>query len=217
VAQTLLVTFMTLQLQPAVDLNEWDAISDRLIAQLRGRNAGATAPKTNDSFPDFALPNSKGVHVSLHELLGHGPLVLSFMRGRWCPYCEKELMAWHDAMPRLEAEGGHFVGVSSEVGGLAESFRCDIAPDADMLCDVDHGLAMALGLTFPVDEEFHHRYVEAGIDLATIFGNSGRILPIAATYVIDPAGIVRYAFVDPDFRVRADPAVVIAVVEALRQ
>ena len=200
-----------------VDLNAWDAISDRLIAQLRERNVGATAPKINQPFPDFTLPNSKGVYVELQELLGRGPLVLSFMRGRWCPYCEKELLSWHDAIPRLEAEGGHFVGVSAEVGGLAESFRCDIAPEADMLCDVDHGLAMALGLTFPVDEEFHLRYLDAGIDLAAIFGNAGRILPITATYVIDSDGIVRYAFNDPDFRVRADPAVVIAVVEALRR
>jgi peroxiredoxin len=208
---------MKSQAQHAVDLNEWDNISDRLIAQLRDRNIGASAPKINEPFPDFALPNSKGIHVSLDELLGNGPLVMSFMRGRWCPYCEKELKDWHDAIPRLEAEGGHFVGVSSEVGGLAESFRCDIAPDADMLCDVDHGLAMALGLTFPVDEEFHQRFVGAGIDLATIFGNSGRILPIPATYVIDSGGVVRYAYVDADYRKRADPAIVIAVVEALRR
>lgn len=208
---------MKSQKSEEVDLNAWDAISDRLIAQLRERNVGATAPKINEPFPDFTLPNSKGIYVELQELLGRGPLVLSFMRGRWCPYCEKELLSWHDAIPRLEAEGGHFVGVSSEVGGLAETFRCDIAPEADMLCDVDHGLAMALGLTFPVDEEFHQRYLEAGIDLAAIFGNSGRILPITATYVIDSDGIVRYAFDDPDFRVRADPAVVIAVVEALRR
>jgi peroxiredoxin len=200
-----------------VDLNAWDAISDRLIAQLRERNVGATAPKINEPFPDFTLPNSKGIYVELQEMLGRGPLVLSFMRGRWCPYCEKELLSWHAAIPRLEAEGGHFVGVSAEVGGLAESFRCDIAPEAAMLCDVDHGLAMALGLTFPVDEEFHRRYLDAGIDLAAIFGNAGRILPIAATYVIDSDGIVRYAFDDPDFRVRADPAIVIAVVEALRR
>lgn len=208
---------MKRQKSEKVDLNAWDEISDRLIAKLRERHVGATAPKINEPFPDFTLPNSKGVYVELQELLGRGPLVLSFMRGRWCPYCEKELLSWHEAIPRLEAEGGHFVGVSAEVGGLAESFRCDIAPEADMLCDVDHGLAMALGLTFPVDEELHQRYLEAGIDLAAIFGNAGRILPIAATYVIDSDGIVRYAFDDPDFRVRADPAVVIAVVEALRR
>lgn len=204
--------------QHAIDpMAAWEDISNRVVAQLRARDVGASAPKVNEAFPDFVLPDTYGRHVALAELLGRGPIVLSFMRGRWCPYCEQELTSWHAAMPRLEAEGGRFVGVSAEVGGLAEQFRCDIAPGATMLCDVDHGLAMALGLAFPVSAELDERYREAGINLAEIFGNSGRILPITATYVIDGKGIVRYAFVDPDFRVRADPAVVIAVVEALRQ
>lgn len=201
---------------PIHSLNPWDDITNRFVAQLRGLRIGANAPQVHDRFPDFVLPNSHGRHVALSDLLGQGPVVLSFMRGRWCPYCEQELMSWHDAIPQLEAVGGQFVGVSGEVGGLAEEFRCEIAPEAAMLCDVDHGLATGLGLAFPVSEEFHQRYVEAGIDLAAIFGNAGRILPIAATYVIDAAGFVRLAFVDPDFRVRADPAEVIAVVESLQ-
>jgi peroxiredoxin len=208
---------MKLKRQTPDPMAEWEDISNRFVAQLRARRTGATAPKVNDAFPPFILPDSQGRHVALADLLGNGPMVLSFMRGRWCPYCKQELKAWNEAMPRLEAEGGRFVGVSAEVGGLAEAFRCDIAPDATMLCDVDHGLATALGLAFPLNDELHQRYVDAGIDLASIFGNSGRILPLAATYVIDRDGIVRYAFVDPDFRVRADPAVVIAVVEALRR
>lgn len=198
------------------EANPWEDISNRFVAQMCRQSIGAAAPKVNDPFPYFVLPNSQGQHVVLGDLLKHGPLVLSFMRGRWCPYCEQELMSWHDAIPQLEAVGGQFVGVSGEVGGLAEEFRCEIAPEAAMLCDVDHGLAMALGLAFPVSEEFHQRYVEAGIDLATIFGNAGRILPITATYVIDSTGLVRFAFVDVDFRVRADPADVIAVVKSLQ-
>ncbi len=194
----------------------WEEPSNALVALLRARKAGSRAPRVNDPFPDFMLPDSQGHHVALRELIGSGPVVLGFLRGRWCPYCAQELAAWHDAMPRLEAEGGTFVAISAETGGLAESFRCEIAPGARMLCDIDHGLAMMLGLAFPIGEDLHRRYVDAGLDLAGIFGNSGRILPITATYVIDADGIVRYAFVDPDFRVRADPAAVIAAVEALR-
>lgn len=195
----------------------WEEPTNTLVAHLRARKVGSQAPRLNDRFPDFMLPDTQGRHVALAELTGRGPVVLSFLRGRWCPYCAQELTAWHDAMPRLEAEGGTFVAISAETGGLAEDFRCEIAPGAKMLCDVDHGLAMMLGLAFPIGEDLHRRFVDAGLDLATIFGNSGRILPVTATYVIDTDGIVRFAFVDVDFRVRADPAVVIAVVEALRR
>lgn len=204
--------------QPRISSSDpWHEPTNALVAKLRARKTGATAPKLNDRFPDFMLPDTQGMHVALSDLIGSGPAVLSFLRGRWCPYCAQELTAWHEAMPRLEAEGGKFIAISAEVGGLAETFRCEIAPGAQMLCDVDHGLAMMLGLAFPVGEDMHRLFVEAGLDLASIFGNSGRILPLTATYVIDADGIVRYAFVDPDFRVRADPAVVIAVVEALRR
>ena len=42
----------------------------------------------------------------------------------------------------------------------------------------------------------------------------GGFIPLPATYVVDRAGIVRYAFVDIDFTRRAEPA---AVVAALKQ
>jgi peroxiredoxin len=143
--------------------------------------------------------------------------------GQWCSAscaaasaltCRAELQAWHDAIPRLEAVGGHFIAVSAEVGGRAEETRCGLAPNAEMLCDVDHGLALSLGLAHPMGPELHAGYRSHGLDLAEIYGDSGMLLPIPATFVIDSGGIVRYAFVEPDFRIRPDPAVVIAVVEA---
>lgn len=201
--------------QPAID--PWEQPANDLVARLCRHGAGSNAPRVGETFADFMLPDSHGHHVALHQLVGRGPVVLSFLRGRWCPYCTRELKTWHDAMPRLEAAGGRFVAISGETGGRAEEFRREIAPGATMLCDVDHGLATLLGLAFPIGEDLHRRYDEAGLDLGSIFGNSGRILPITATYVIDSQGVVRFAYVDPDFRVRADPSVVIAVVEALGQ
>lgn len=197
---------------PAID---WDGLYDGFIAGLRDRRAGSEAPRLGDAFPAFALPSSMGRHVALADLLGRGPIVLSFMRGGWCPYCRAELAAWAAAMPRLEAVGGRFVAISGEIAGRAETTRCELAPNAEMLCDVDHGLAMMIGLTIGVTQEVHRSYRAHGLDLAAIYGDAGRLLPIPATYVVDAAGTVRYAFVEPDFRIRADPAVVTAVVEAI--
>jgi peroxiredoxin len=199
---------------PAAPGFDWNALYDRFVGQLRERGVGSNAPKLYDRFESFTLPDSKGRYVDLSDRLGAGPVVLSFMRGGWCPYCRGELLAWHEAIPRLEAVGGRFIAVSGEAGGRAETTRCELAPDAEMLCDIDHGLALSLGLAFPIGGELHQRYAEHGFDLADVYGDSGRILPIPATFVIDSGGVVRYAFVDPDFRVRPDPAVVIAVVEA---
>lgn len=194
---------------------DWQSLYDGFIANLRERGVGRAAPALGDRLEPFVLPNSLGRHVALDDLLGAGPIVLSFMRGGWCPYCRSELNAWSAAMARLAAVGGRFIAISGEVGGRAETTRCELAPEAEMLCDVDHGLATSLGLAFAISPELRRRYDEHGLSLADIYGDSGRILPIPATFVIDRGGIVRYAFVNPDFRVRADPSVVIAVVEAL--
>lgn len=197
--------------QPAFD---WNALYDRFIAGLRNRAVGSAAPQLGDRFPEFALPDSHGHYVNLADRLGAGPVVLSFMRGGWCPHCRRELQAWADAIPQLEALGGRFIAVSGEAGGRAESTRCELAPNAEMLCDIDHGLALALGLTFPISQEMHERYREHGLELADIYGDSGLILPIPATFVLDAAGTVRYACVEPDFRIRPEPAVVLKAVRS---
>lgn len=194
------------------DLNP---LYDRFIAQLRMQDVGGNAPKVGEAFAPFAIPNSQGRYVDFQERYGGSPVVLSFMRGGWCPYCRSELAAWHRAIPRLEAAGGLFVAVSGEVGGRAETTRCELAPASEMLCDVDHGLAMAMGLTHLISPELHRRWAELGVDLAEIYGDSGWLLPIPATFVVGPDGVVRYAFVEPDFRIRPDTAEIVAVVESL--
>lgn len=217
-----MIRLMTLPLQPEpqpepcpAGHDPWEQPTNDLVARLTRSRAGSRAPHIGQRFPDFALPNSHGHPVALNQLLDRGPLVLSFLRGRWCPYCARELGTWHDAMPRLEAAGGRFVAISAETGGRAEEFRREIAPAATMLCDVDHGLALLLGLAFPIGEDLDRRYADAGLDLGAVYGNAGQLLPITATYVLDRSGIVRFANVDPDFRRRADPNAVIAVVDAL--
>lgn len=193
---------------------DWNGLYDSFIEGLRERAVGASAPRVGDRFQDFALPDSHGRYVTLGQRLGAGPLVLSFMRGGWCPSCSRELTAWAEAIPRLEALGGHFIAISGEAGGVAESTRCRLAPNAEMLCDIDHGLALALGLAFPLSQDISERYREDGLELSDVYGDSGRLLPIPATFVLDPQGIVTFAFVEPDFRIRPDPAVVMEAVEA---
>lgn len=192
-----------------------DVIYDRFVAHMHDRLAGRSAPRVGTRFPSFTLPSSTGCYVQTEDLLGAGPVVLNFMRGSWCPYCRQELEAWHDALPRLMASAARFIAISPEVGGRAEETRCSLAPQAEMLCDVDMGVALSLGLAVAMTPDLVARYGEEGLDLASIYGGSGYLLPIPATYVLDRDGVVRYAFVEPDFRVRSEPGAVISLIEAL--
>lgn len=194
---------------------EWQPLLDDFVAGLQRLGIAENAPRVGDPFPDFALPDVQGRYHSLSDMLKAGPVVLSFNRGEWCPYCRSELEAWHCALPDLDVAHGRFVAVTSEVGGRASSLGMIVGDGADILCDVDHAVAMATGLAFYIGRPMLDRYREIGLDLATLYGSDSGFMPVPATFVIDTDGTVAFSFVDVDFRVRAEPGAVVAAVAAL--
>jgi peroxiredoxin len=194
---------------------EWTPVYDAFIAGLRANGVGAAAPVEGEVFPDFALPDENGRFRSLDELVAGGPIVVSFNRGGWCPYCRTELSAWAERMPEVTALGGRFVAISGEVGGRAGKLHQFVGASATVLCDVDHGLALALGLTFFCGDDLQKRYLACGLNLADLYGSGGWLLPVPGTFVVTRDKRVAYRFADPDFRIRAEPDDVLAALRKL--
>jgi len=192
---------------------------DEIVIALRGAGVGASAPQVGEMFPDFSLPTVQGSYRRLGDLLDKGPVIVNFSRGRWCPYCVHEVSAWADMLPELAEAGVRFVEITGETGGgaralgdiLAASPHADVA---EVLCDVDHGVALSLGLAFFAGDPLLDFYQEIGLDMHALYGSPSGFLPVPATFAIDPAGRVRFAYADVDFRERAEPADVLA---ALRE
>ena len=191
-----------------------EAFFDEIVAGLKSVGVGRAAPQLGEVFPEFALPSARGGFLALGELLAEGPVVLNFSRGRWCPYCVHELAAWGEALPALNAAGARFLEVTGETGGEARSILQSLPGQAEVVCDVDHGLALSLGLALFAGEPMLDFYRKSGIDFGAIYGSDSGFLPVPATYVIGRDGTVRYAFVDVDFRNRAEPADALAALKA---
>lgn len=194
---------------------DWAGLYDRFVEALRLLGVGQTAPAVGAPFPEFSLPNSLGQYRSLDGMLAEGPLVLSFNRGYWCPYCVHELKAWNDVLPELHAAGAQFAAITPEVGGRAALLGNLLDTRAEILADVDGGVALNTGLAFFAGEELLAAYRSWGLNLKELYGTDGGILPVPATFLIDAEGTTRFSFVDPDFRERAEPADVIAALKRL--
>ena len=194
---------------------EWTGLYDDFVGRLTMLETGHCAPEPGMRFPDLLLPDHKGRYQSLAALAATGPLVISFIRGGWCPWCRNELESWLDTMTALEAAGGRLVVIVGEVAGRADRIEAMLDGRAIVLCDVDHGAALDLGLAHHVGGELLQSYLAAGLDLTDVYGTDSGILPIPATFLIDARGMVREAFVDPDFRHRAEPAAMIAAMRQL--
>ncbi|WP_067560575.1 peroxiredoxin-like family protein [Halofilum ochraceum] len=165
--------------------------------------------------PDFERPDVRGGSVRLSRWLESGPVVLSFYRGGWCPFCSLELRAWAEQAGALHDAGAALIAISPEAADRAAASGTDWDPPFAVLTDADHGVAGAYGLTFELSSAARtaQRRLDAPLDRLNADGTWR--LPVPATYVIAPNGVIHWAYVNDDYTERAEPEAVVAAVETL--
>jgi len=191
------------------------AVYIHLVDWLRKAHVASRALQVGMTAPDFLLPDAHGRLYSSERLRGEGPLVVSFYRGGWCPFCNAELRALQAVKAEFDRLKANLVVLSPDTRDLPRQLKRQLNLDLTMLADVDHGVAMSYGLLFGVPEEIKAHYSALGYDFAYRHGSAEWMLPIPATYVIDRDGVVKGAFVEPDFTVRQEPSDILATVRQL--
>ncbi len=163
--------------------------------------------------PDFELVNALGHRVRLSEHLARGPVVLSFYRGAWCPYCNLQLRGLVKTLPHIKARGATLITVTPQTPDKSlEQVKKDGYP-FEILSDLDNSVMQAYGLFFEVPGDLSDVYKRNfGLDLAEYNGKDRYVLPVPGTFVIDRRGLIRAAYANPDYRQRMEPA---AILEAL--
>jgi len=189
------------------------AIVDRLVARLKQHKAGEDAPKPGDLMPPFVLPDETGRLVTLKDLLAQGPVVVTFHRGHWCPYCRISISTLVKAQPRIEATGARLVAIIPDRERFAAEMREDGNVSFPILSDMDNGYAMSLNLAIWVGAELQEFMTKIGRMLPQYQGNDSWTLPIPATFVVGKDGRVKARFVDPDYRKRMTLEEVIAALK----
>ena len=169
------------------------------------------ALRTGDAAPMFTLPDAHGDPVALSDLLAEGPVVLSFYRGSWCPFCNLELRALQRALESAQAAGVTLVAVSPNLPDVSLALVDEAELTFPVLSDVGSEVAASFNLVYEMVPEQVEYYRTHDRDLAAMNGNETWLLPLPATYVIDREGIIRYDFIDLNHRVRAEPSEVVEV------
>ena len=187
--------------------------------RVRSSDALDRALKVNDSAPEFTLPDAFGHEVSLKTLLKEGPVVISFYRGEWCPFCNLELHALQEALPKISELGANLVAISPEKpdSGIIMTEKNKLT--FPVLSDYKNVVARQFGIVFRVGDELQNlsRNVFKN-DLAVRNGEDSYELPVPATFIVDSKGIIRFAHVEVDYMTgRAEPEEVVAALEALAQ
>jgi peroxiredoxin len=148
-------------------------------------------------------------------LLAAGPLVLSFYRGVWCPYCNLELQALEATLPRFRELGASLVAISPQTAANSRKSLRQNGLSFPILSDAGNDVAAAFGLRFALPDYLVDLYKQLKNDLPAFNGDPGWTLPMPARYVIGRDGIIAYAEVNPDYTRRPEPESLLPVLERL--
>jgi peroxiredoxin len=190
------------------------ATMESATEQLRATGIESTALKAGQAAPDVVLPNALGRQVQLSSLWQSGPLIVLFYRGGWCPYCNLELRAWQTELEAVRAANARIVAISPQTPDNSLSTQQKNELSFEVLSDSALSAARGFGIAFDMPEALVEIYSKAGNDLPVLNGNGRWSLPVPATFIVGPDGIIRFAHVDVDYRNRAEPAAVLGSLTA---
>lgn len=180
------------------------ATNRRAVEELRASGIVDRILPLGSAAPSFQLPDQDGTTINSSALLTSGPLVIVFLRGRWCPFCVATVEAWNEALPRVRAAGAALVAISPQTVHQSYLMHNQHNLGFPLLSDAGNTVARQFGLVYRVPADQQEMYARTFVNLPFINGDSSWELPLPAAYLIRD-GKVTFAAADPDYTSRAEP------------
>lgn len=172
--------------------------------------------KKGNKIPEFTLPTIHGKMVSSKDLLKKGPLVISFTRGSWCPYCNLEIAALQKVYPEIKKLRANLISISPSRAEKYSEMETKHSLTFDLLSDEGNKVAKKFGLVFELDEKLKPLYKQWGIDIPGHNGDESFELPVPATYIVNQSGEIVYSYVNPDYTKRAEPSEIVSFLKSIK-
>ena len=187
----------------------------RSTRELIDQRLADRALQVGDVAPEFTLLDSDGNQVSSKELLAQGPLVLTFYRGNWCPYCNLELQALEEAVGDIRSRGASLVAVSQQSQKNSRVSQRQNNLSFPIVTDKNGDIVEKFGLRWSLQPYLTEVFKMFKVDLPIIHEDDKWTLPMPARYVIDQDGSIVYAEVNPDYTQRPEPSDLFPVLDKI--
>jgi peroxiredoxin len=194
---------------------EFLAVSENEVKKLADSNA-IQGLSIGEKAPSFTLPDATGKNVSLSTSLKEGPVVLSFYRGSWWPYCQIELRELHGILPDIKNLSGSVIAISPEKPDNTLTMLEKLELPFPVLTDVNGDVMREYKVAWKLPEEIKENYIKhMKRDYTIINSGAGWELPIPATFIINQNGEIVFKYVNADYTKRLEPSEVLKVLKSL--
>jgi peroxiredoxin len=189
----------------------------KAIEELIHSGAEDRVLKVGDLAPEFSLPDPDGNIISSQELLKKGPIVLTFYRGTWCPYCNVDLTALEEVRSEIETRNATLVAISQQTAANSRKSQKTNNLGFPILGDKGGDIGAKFGVRWSVPDYLKPVHKQLGADISIFNGEDSWTLPMPARFVIGQDGIIAYSEVNADYTYRPEPSLVFPVLEALQK
>ncbi len=187
------------------------AVTDRAIAELQESGIAKHILPVGAPAPDFELPDANGRLVRSSELRARGRLVISFYRGRWCPYCVAQLEALQQIWPQIQTRGASLIAISPQTQRQTSFAAEQHHLKFPLLSDAGNQVARKFGLVYAIPDYLKQQYKRTFVNLPLCNGDESWELPLPATFVIEPDGKILFAEAHADYTRRMEPEEILTV------
>ncbi|PTB62290.1 AhpC-TSA-domain-containing protein [Trichoderma citrinoviride] len=185
------------------------------IANLKKTFDHSAVIKPGTPLPSFKLPNALGKDITSEELLAKGPILITFYRGDWCPFCNLALRSLQQHLDQFKAKGVTVVAISPELPNTSLTTTEKNELKFEVLSDVGNKFARQLGICWEQPESVKPVFEAFSIDLKGRNGDESFALPVPTTLLVDSKGVVRNIHTDPDYMKRLEPTTALEWIDAL--
>ncbi|GAB4311726.1 MAG: hypothetical protein Kow00127_01840 [Bacteroidales bacterium] len=194
----------------AIPFQKLTGQTDRKAEEAKGLEVGTIAPVYT------ALDADSNI-FSLAEALKHGPVVMIFYRGFWCPVCNRHLGQIQDSLKLIEEAGAKVIAISPEKPEYLDVMAEKTGAQFTLLYDEGYRIADAYDVTFKPSAATLFTYNNfLGAKLKETHSDDSQRLPIPATYIIGTDGRIAWRQFDPDYKKRSTVADILNALEHLQ-
>lgn len=187
---------------------------NRSISLFQEHSALKSVLQVGQTFPSFELADINGQLFNSKALIQDNPLILTFVRGGWCPYCVLETQMWQQYFEKSRSTL-NIVAITPEKPEFAKSMQSENNLSFPLLFDSGLCFAEQLGLVWKTDDAMKQQLLKWDINLTERHCTPTFNLPVPATFVIDKKGVIQFRFIEEDYSSRAEPDDVLAIYNRL--
>jgi peroxiredoxin len=181
------------------------------VAQIAEKAEDISPLLIGETIPDVQLKTSDGSNINIFDIIGKKPTVFLFYRGGWCPFCNLHLSEIQDVQNDIVNLGYQIIAVSPDSPENIRSTDDGQQLSYTLYSDGDSKFIKSMGLAFKAPEKY------TGMLSERSNGQNNGLLPVPSLFVVDTSGKILFEYINPDYKMRISPGLLLAVLKELKK